>query len=187
MSENSPEAYLLSVGSSMEADMIESLLKANEIPVLRKYRETGGYLMIMMGGTIYGVDLYVPEDLLEKAREIVDASRAASLDEAFPDNIEPDSEMAEAGVEPDQPEGEPEANGESGPQESASEEEPDQQETMSEEAENPQEEPDIQAEGRTIDRRRHRNAWIILIFFIPGFFWMVFVLVKYLYELFAAR
>lgn len=96
MSENNAEAFLLSVSSSMEADMIESLLKADDIPVLRKYRESGGYMMIMMGSTIYGVDLYVPCDMLDKAREIVANSREASKDADFPDNVEPEGTIGEA-------------------------------------------------------------------------------------------
>ncbi len=101
MPENDVEAFLLSVSSSMEADMIESLLKANDIPVLKKYRESGGYMMIMMGSTIYGVDLYVPSDMLDKAREIVDGSREASQDAAFPDNVKPEGTIGETPEEED--------------------------------------------------------------------------------------
>jgi hypothetical protein len=101
MPENDVEAFLLSVTSSMEADMIESLLRANDIPVLRKYRESGGYMMIMMGSTIYGVDLYVPGDMLDKAREIIDSSREASKDAAFPDNVKPEETIGEAPEEED--------------------------------------------------------------------------------------
>jgi hypothetical protein len=60
------------------------------IPVLRKYREAGGYLTVLMGGTIYGIDLYVPENLLGKAADILDTSRSASDDALFPDNAEQD-------------------------------------------------------------------------------------------------
>lgn len=99
MSEHDSEAFLMSVSTGMEADMIESLLKANEIPVLRKYREAGGYLMVIMGDTVYGVDLYVPEDLLCKARELVENCREPSEDKDFPDNVKSEEEIAPGGQE----------------------------------------------------------------------------------------
>lgn len=69
------EAFLISTGSSIEADMIEGLLNADEIPVLKKYGDGGDYLKIYTGGVITGVDLYVPSHLLDKAKEILEASQ----------------------------------------------------------------------------------------------------------------
>jgi|LSQX01.3.fsa_nt_gb hypothetical protein len=89
---NMKEAFLITADNSINADIIEAILKDNNIPVLRKYREAGGYMMVFMGGTIYGVDLYVPQQLLDKAKEVIDTSRNASKDEQFPDNIEPEDE-----------------------------------------------------------------------------------------------
>lgn len=90
------EGFLLSAASSIEADMIEAILKSNDIPVLKKYKESGGYLKIYMGDTIYGVDLYVPQPLLDKAREIIEFSREAPMDETFPDNIVAETEQDNA-------------------------------------------------------------------------------------------
>jgi len=81
------EAFLLTASDIMEANIIEALLKANDIPVLKKYRGNGAYLKIIMGGTVFGVDLYVPKALLDKAARVVEDSREASLDDAFPYNI----------------------------------------------------------------------------------------------------
>jgi hypothetical protein len=69
------EAFLVSTGSSVEAEMIEGLLNADEIPVLKKYGDGGDYLKIYLGGVTSGVDLYVPSHLLVKAKEILDASQ----------------------------------------------------------------------------------------------------------------
>lgn len=65
------EAFLISVGGSIEADMMEALLNESNIPVLKKFRDAGDYLKIYMGGTIYGVDIYVPSRLLGEAKQIV--------------------------------------------------------------------------------------------------------------------
>ncbi len=81
------EAFLLTAADIMEANMIEALLKVNDIPVLKKYRGSGAYLKIIMGGTVYGVDLYVPKQLLGKASRVVEESREASLDDDFPYNV----------------------------------------------------------------------------------------------------
>jgi hypothetical protein len=73
-------AYLTSVSNKIEAEMLEALLNSNGIPVLKKSREAGGYLDIYMGATVYGVDLYVPSRLLERAREII-ASNSENIEE----------------------------------------------------------------------------------------------------------
>ncbi len=86
----SESAFLMTAANSMEADVIEAILYADGIPVLRKYKEAGGYMMVFMGRTIFGVDLFVPSPLLEKAREIIETSRNASCDAEFPDNIDSD-------------------------------------------------------------------------------------------------
>lgn len=66
------EAFLVSAGSDMQADILESKLKFYGIPVVRKYRENGGYLKIYMGATPFGIDLYVPARLLADARELME-------------------------------------------------------------------------------------------------------------------
>lgn len=66
-------AYLQTVASDMEADFIESLLRAYEIPVLRKYRQAGAYLKVVAGTSSLGVDLFVPSSALQRAQEILNA------------------------------------------------------------------------------------------------------------------
>jgi len=181
MSENDTEAFLLSVNSSMEADMIESLLKANDIPVLRKYRESGGYMMIMMGSTIYGVDLYVPGDMLDKAREIVENSREASEDAAFPDNVLPE-EMTGEDMETTGTEDPEEAGKEEGREDGG--EEGDAAESEAEDTDGHEEQYRL-AEELT-NRKMRNRAWITFLFFALLIF-VITMLVKYLYGLFAVK
>ena len=92
------ETFLLSVGGSMEADMIEALLNSNHIPVLKKFRDAGDYLKIYMGGTIYGVDIYVPAQLLGKAQEIVANNREALTEEELQDEEQPHDDEAHSNI-----------------------------------------------------------------------------------------
>ena len=69
------ESHLISLNDPTEADIIESLLLAKDIPVLKKLTHAGGFLEIYMGTTTFGVELYVPEKLLDEAREIIENSR----------------------------------------------------------------------------------------------------------------
>jgi len=65
------EAFLISVANTIEASILEAKLGEYDIPVLQKSKEAGGYLNIYMGMSPYGVDLYVPSKLLDKAKEII--------------------------------------------------------------------------------------------------------------------
>lgn len=66
-------AFLQTVTSDLDAEFIESLLRSYGIPVLRKYKLTGGYLKVTMGATNLGVDLYVPASVLQTAQDILRA------------------------------------------------------------------------------------------------------------------
>lgn len=68
------EVYLASAANSIEAEIMEALLTSNQIPVLKKFKEAGGYLDIYMGSTNFGVDLYVPSKLLVKAKGIIESN-----------------------------------------------------------------------------------------------------------------
>ena len=63
------EVYLTTVNDSVDADVIEALLNSNGIPVLRKYREAGGYLSICMGNSSTGIDIHVPSASYKAAKE----------------------------------------------------------------------------------------------------------------------
>ena len=64
-------ALLITVNDDMNASMITEMLKDNGIPCLKKYREAGGYTKFLFGSTCFGIDLYVPSELLEKADEVI--------------------------------------------------------------------------------------------------------------------
>lgn len=152
---NSPqyeEAFLLTAGDIMEANMIEALLKANDIPALKKYRGNGAYLKIVMGGTVFGVDMYVPKQLLEKASRVVKESREASLDDTFPYNV-----IAEE----------------------ASLNDSTQTENASQ---NKQPESDnIQTKDKqSVVNKKRYVSWIIILFFIPGLLWLAVFLIRYI-------
>lgn len=66
-----PPEFLISLKNGREADVVESLLTAHQIPVIKKSRYAGAYLEIYMGATVYGVDIYVPAQLLQEAKAIL--------------------------------------------------------------------------------------------------------------------
>jgi hypothetical protein len=113
------DALLVSAADSVEAEILESFLKAQGIPVLKKYPEAGGFLDIYMGTTAFGIDLYVPVDRLDEARDIVAGCRESAVE----------------GAEP--PGGED------------------------------------RYYGRKFRKQQQARTWIILLFFIPGVFWLI--------------
>lgn len=54
-----------------EADIIESILNMEQIPVHREEIELGNYLKIYHGYSMYGIDLYVPVNTIKCAKDIV--------------------------------------------------------------------------------------------------------------------
>jgi hypothetical protein len=67
------EAFLITVNNGIEADLIESILNANNIPVLKKFKGAGAYLKLYMGMAIFGVDIYVPSNLLDEAKNLIES------------------------------------------------------------------------------------------------------------------
>lgn len=164
------EAFLLSAVDSIEADMIESILRANDIPVMKKYRESGGYMKIVMGNSIYGVDLFVPEQLLDRATEIIDNSREASQDDTFPYNVIPEETISSETkiCEPDKSE--------------QVMREPVMYESISGEPEMGEDAELIEQEQR-IGHKRRFVSWIIILLFSPGLIWLIIIFIKYLFSL----
>jgi len=88
------EVYLTTASDSLEADYLEAVLKEHHIPVMRKYRESGAYLNIIMGNTVMGIDLYVPASSLEAAKELINFDLNTDNGQNIPENTE-DSEDTE--------------------------------------------------------------------------------------------
>ena len=80
--EKAGETFLMHAANELQADTVESLLRSYEIPVLKKRRETGGYLNIATGMNVYGVDLYVPSKLYKAAVALVRTRKAETRDQA---------------------------------------------------------------------------------------------------------
>ena len=164
------EAFLLSAANSIEADMIEALLNSNDIPVLKRYKESGGYMKIYMGETIFGVDLYVPRPILEKAREIVEESRGASLDEAFLENAMVEDELQEDLVNDDDA------------QKDGGQEEIENDENYKIDEKSGKSEGELLAQEEKINRKRRISSWIILLIFVPGILWIIIMLLINLFD-----
>ena len=84
---------LITVENEIKAEMLLAVLEEQEITAFKKIRGAGAYLSIYMGATYGGVEIYVPEQHVETAREIVDGwSPAADLvfsdDEWINENID---------------------------------------------------------------------------------------------------
>lgn len=65
-----PASFLISVTNEHEANLIDAILKAEGIPILIKHKDIGSYLNIEMGMSNFGLDIYVPESLVERGKEI---------------------------------------------------------------------------------------------------------------------
>jgi len=64
--------YLCTVENSFEADLLESKLRSEGIPSIKKFKGAGNFLEIFMGSnSAYPIDLYVPEEALEDAKNII--------------------------------------------------------------------------------------------------------------------
>ena len=64
--------FLCTVRDSFEADLFESKLRGEGIPCLKKYKGASNFMEIFMGSnTAYPIELYVPEEFLEDAKNIV--------------------------------------------------------------------------------------------------------------------
>ena len=65
------EALLVSNLNTIEAEIIVSKLHSYGIPVLKKSKGTGEIMEIYTGMNLYGIDLYVPTNMLEIAKELL--------------------------------------------------------------------------------------------------------------------
>ncbi|NMA64927.1 MAG: DUF2007 domain-containing protein [Clostridiaceae bacterium] len=67
--------FLLTTSDNIEAEIIGSYLKPAGIPVVKRHREPGAYLTLLLGNSSYGVDLFVPSDKLEEALELIESAK----------------------------------------------------------------------------------------------------------------
>ncbi|HOK49900.1 MAG TPA: DUF2007 domain-containing protein [Sedimentibacter sp.] len=67
----SHEKLLVSNLNTIEAEIIISKLKSYGIPVLKKSKGTGELMEIYTGANMFGIDIYVPSDMVELAKELL--------------------------------------------------------------------------------------------------------------------
>ena len=70
------------IADDVNADILVAALKESKIPTLVKRPEAGGYLTIYMGMNTFGVEIYVPPDMLDDAQEIFDSVLGCYSDSA---------------------------------------------------------------------------------------------------------
>ena len=64
--------YLCDAHTSFEADIIESKLRAEGIPCVKNCRGASNFMEIALGSnTIQEIQIYVPEEMLEAAKEAI--------------------------------------------------------------------------------------------------------------------
>ena len=80
---NEYEAFLTSVGDLVEADIVIALLESEGIPVRKKHNLTGDYLEVFANITPFGIDLYVPPEELERAKELIAAPVEITDEDVF--------------------------------------------------------------------------------------------------------
>ena len=75
-------AYLKHVGGSpMDIDVEVSLLQAYNIPVILEYPNNGEFGKVILGHAGGGVDIYVPETMLEDAQNVLNATICEEVEE----------------------------------------------------------------------------------------------------------
>jgi hypothetical protein len=71
------KALLASNLNNIESEIIISILNSYEIPYLKQSKGSGELMEIYFGSNNYGIDIYVPSEILQIAKELIN-----------PDNIE---------------------------------------------------------------------------------------------------
>ena len=67
-------AHLTTAHDNVELSILRSILEAEEIPYRVRERGSGGVVKVIAGYSMYGSDIFVPAELLDKATELLDAS-----------------------------------------------------------------------------------------------------------------
>lgn len=69
--DNDNEKLLLSNLNTTEAEIIISKLQSYGIPVLKKSKGSGEIMEIYTGVNLYGIDIYVPSQMVGLAKELL--------------------------------------------------------------------------------------------------------------------
>lgn len=75
--------FLCRTENSLQADILESKLRSEGIPCVKKYIGGSNMIEVLMGrNDAFPIDLYVPEEFLEDARNVI---VPVELDDDFED------------------------------------------------------------------------------------------------------
>ena len=66
-----PALLTVAMDTNAEADMLCSMLRAYDIPVLRRYEGDGSFGKVVLGTPGSGTPLYVPSSMLEDAKNLI--------------------------------------------------------------------------------------------------------------------
>ena len=66
-----PALLTVAMDTNAEADMLCSMLRAYDIPVLCRYEGEGAFGKVMLGASAQGTALYVPASMLEDAKNLI--------------------------------------------------------------------------------------------------------------------
>lgn len=66
-----PALLTVAMDTNAEADMLCSMLRAYDIPVLRRYEGDGAFGKVLLGTPSSGTALYVPSSMLEDAKNLI--------------------------------------------------------------------------------------------------------------------
>ncbi len=88
-------AHLTTVHDPAELSIVRSILDSEKIPYRVRERGSGGMVKVIAGYSMYGTDIFVPKELEESAKELLDAFRNGTpVDEEWvdADTLEPEDE-----------------------------------------------------------------------------------------------
>jgi hypothetical protein len=68
--------YLMTADSEIDAKIIESKLIYYDIPVVLEHQGAGAFLSIITGSWAGAMDIFVPGDRIDDARELMDIKEA---------------------------------------------------------------------------------------------------------------
>jgi hypothetical protein len=64
---------LATLMNNIEVEMIKELFEDNDIPLFVQHRETGEFMTIYLGNTIFGIDLFVHDEEYDQAKLLYDS------------------------------------------------------------------------------------------------------------------
>lgn len=73
--ENEGMKLLTTTHDSIELSILKSILDGENIPYMVSDRGTGATMRIIAGYSMFGTDIYVPEEVFDSASELLDAYR----------------------------------------------------------------------------------------------------------------